>query len=59
MNKDTAIGIIIGRSMVDQGEGTSRLAELLNITAADHDTVHAERDRLLNDLFQSLLSNPA
>lgn len=59
MSKDTSIGIIIGRSMVDQGVGTTRLAELLGVSEADHAIIHAERDRLLNDLFQSLLANPA
>jgi hypothetical protein len=58
MTKDMALGIVIGRSMADHdgtSSATAKLAELLNVTAADSGVVQSERDRLLNELYQAFL----
>jgi hypothetical protein len=51
---------VIGRSMADHSgtsAATAKLAELLNVTAADSVAVQSERDRLLNELYQAFMRN--
>jgi hypothetical protein len=60
MTKDMAIGIVIGRSMADHSgtsAATAKLAEILNVGAADSVVVQSERDRLLNELYRTFMRN--